>query len=102
MSQKHLSNLFSGCTEAALKRRDWLENTSAAAGLYTEFLQTFVSPAGYARALQARPKTIEFSLEASGHNTEATPTANRQQPAKCRMHDGHSCNLHEIEIFLKL
>ncbi|MDP9527335.1 hypothetical protein [Pseudomonas protegens] len=29
--------------KAGLKRRDWLENTSAVAGLYTEFLQTFVS-----------------------------------------------------------
>ncbi|WP_146249943.1 MULTISPECIES: hypothetical protein [unclassified Pseudomonas] len=29
--------------KADLKRRDWLENTSAVARLYTEFLQTFVS-----------------------------------------------------------
>ncbi|WP_409283178.1 hypothetical protein [Pseudomonas protegens] len=29
--------------KTGLKRRDWLENTSAVAGLYMEFLQTFVS-----------------------------------------------------------
>lgn len=36
---------------AGLMRCDWLENTSAVTGLYTEFLQTFVSPA---RSLEER------------------------------------------------
>jgi hypothetical protein len=41
---------------------------------------------------------IEFSAATHAHSTAKAPVKNRRQPAKCRMHDGHSCNLHESWI----
>ncbi|BAQ76119.1 hypothetical protein [Pseudomonas sp. St29] len=42
VAETPLNGLRQGA-KADLKRRDWLENTSAVARLYTGFLQTFVS-----------------------------------------------------------